>query len=265
MPQIQQKRRLSTRQEIDPTEESRQLLYGDRGDGFYTVGAEIAVGRWESTGAGRDCYWSRLDDEQSPLAVHFGLSGGMLTVRDGDYEIEVRGCGTWVYIEEEESILSDDATNPKEDGFYRVGVEIASGRWESDGTGDDCFWTRLDDQQDPLAVHFGLAGGVMTVRENDAEVSMRDCGEWLYIEEEKNVLAEDAAESKSDGFYRVGVEIVPGRWESDGTGDDCFWARIDDQQDPLDVHFGLAGGSMTILESDFEVHMRDCGEFELSE
>jgi seryl-tRNA synthetase len=73
---------------------------------------------------------------------------------------------------------------------------------------------------------------------------------------------ETLTESKGDGFYTVGDEIAAGRWRSTGTGDGCYWARYDSNQDILDNHFGNAGGSMTIRSSDYEVEFDDCGTWE---
>lgn len=64
---------------------------------------------------------------------------------------------------------------------------------------------------------------------------------------------------KSDGFWTVGVEIAPGTWTSSGVGDGCYWARLTQNQDIIDNHFGAAGGSITIRASDYEVEFDDCG------
>jgi hypothetical protein len=231
-------------------------------DGFYTVGVEIAPGRWESTGDGDDCYWQRLDDQQETLDNHFGAAGGTVTILVSDYEVQFKDCGTWEYVEVREDEPANDPTAERGNGFYTVGVEIAPGRWESTGDGDGCYWQRLDDQQETLANHFGAAGGTVTILETDYEVQFKDCGTWEYVEGLERELAPDAMDPKDDGFYTVGVEIAPGRWESTGDGDDCYWQRLDDHQDTLDNHFGAAGGTVTILESDYEVQFKDCGTWE---
>ncbi len=69
-----------------------------KGDGFYTVGVEIAPGRWKSTGTESGCYWARLDAFQNTLGNHFGNSGGTATIRASDYEVEFNGCGMWEYL-----------------------------------------------------------------------------------------------------------------------------------------------------------------------
>lgn len=68
--------------------------------------------------------------------------------------------------------------------------------------------------------------------------------------------------ARGDGFYTVGDEIAPGAWRSTGTGDGCYWERLDADQDILDNHFGDAGGTVTIRSSDYEVHFDDCGAWE---
>ena len=70
-------------------------------------------------------------------------------------------------------------------------------------------------------------------------------------------LAPDAP--KGDGTYIVGDEIRPGSWESDGSGDSCYWSKIDDDLDVIENHFGLAGETITIGPSIHAVQFRNCG------
>ena len=151
---------------------------------------------------------------------------------------------------------------PKGNGFYTVGTEILPGKWRSSGSGDGCYWVRLDANQGILDNHFGTAGGTVNIRVTDYEVEFNDCGTWTYVENEVKVLQENAAEPKGTGFYTVGVEIVPGRWQSTGTGDGCYWARLDGNQNLIDNHFGNAGGTITIGQNDYEVEFNDCGTWE---
>jgi len=157
------------------------LLASPKGDGFYLVGVEILPGKWHCTGTGDGCYWARRDSNQDLINNHFGYAGGTVSIRPTDYEVEFNDCGTWEYVENAEKVLRPDATAPKEDGFYTVGVEIAPGRWHSTGTGDGCYWARLDGNQNLLDNHFGNAGGTVTIRPTDYEVSFEDCGMWEYL------------------------------------------------------------------------------------
>jgi hypothetical protein len=151
---------------------------------------------------------------------------------------------------------------PKSSGFYLVGVDIAPGKWHSTGHGDGCYWARTDSTGKLLGNHFGFAGGTVTIRPTDYEVELNDCGRWEYVENVEPVLQADATEPKGNGFYTVGIEIAPGRWRSTGSQEDCYWARLTGNQDIIDNHFGMAGGSVTILASDYEVEFNDCGTWE---
>jgi hypothetical protein len=151
---------------------------------------------------------------------------------------------------------------PKRNGFYEVGVDILPGKWRSDGTGTSCYWARRDVNQRTLDNHFGLAGGTVNVRATDYEVQFRDCGTWTYVENEIPELQPNAENPKGDGFYTVGIEIVPGRWKSTGTQSSCYWARLDGNQNTLDNHFGNAGGTVTVRASDYEVYFNGCGTWE---
>lgn len=162
------------------TIEAYGVLAAPKGNGFYTVGQEILPGKWRSSGGGGSCYWARLNANQELLDNHFGLAGGTVNIRPTDFEVEFNGCGTWTYVENEVPVLADNAAEPKGDGFYTVGVEIAPGRWESTGTGDGCYWARLDGNQNILDNHFGSAGGSITIRPNDYEIEFNGCGTWEF-------------------------------------------------------------------------------------
>lgn len=70
------------------------------GDGTYLVGAEISPGRWRSTAEGqRFCYWARRKYDGILLGSYYGLPGIELRIFANDYEVELDGCGTWVFID----------------------------------------------------------------------------------------------------------------------------------------------------------------------
>lgn len=70
---------------------------------------------------------------------------------------------------------------PHGDGFHTVGEEIGAGLWRSNGSGDSCYWARLNSNQDILDNHFGSAGGSVRIRPSDYEVRFEDCGTWEYV------------------------------------------------------------------------------------
>ncbi|MEZ4519495.1 MAG: hypothetical protein R3C44_22580 [Chloroflexota bacterium] len=162
------------------TVEAYGSLAAPKGNGIFTVGTEILSGKWRSTGTREDCYWARYDSNQNILDNHFGWAGGTVNIRPSDYEVEFLDCGTWDYVENEVLVLQGDASEPKSDGIYTVGLEIAPGRWQSTGSQDNCYWARLTANQDIIDNHYGNAAAV-TVRPNDYEVVFWDCGVWEYL------------------------------------------------------------------------------------
>ena len=68
-------------------------------DGTYLVGAEIAVGLWRSlSNEQRFCYWARRKYDGILLGSYYGLSGTDLRIYESDYEVELDGCGTWIFM-----------------------------------------------------------------------------------------------------------------------------------------------------------------------
>lgn len=65
--------------------------------------------------------------------------------------------------------------------------------------------------------------------------------------------------SRSDGFYLVGSEFSPGLWRSQGAGDSCYWELTSKTGKIIDNHFGMAGGTMYVRPTDFQVRLEDCG------
>lgn len=72
-------------------------------------------------------------------------------------------------------------TTPRGDGFYLVGVDIAPGVWRSQGTGDRCYWEIDTRTGDIISNHFGMAGGTMYIPSTAFQVSVEDCGSWIYL------------------------------------------------------------------------------------
>jgi hypothetical protein len=68
--------------------------------------------------------------------------------------------------------------------------------------------------------------------------------------------------TKGNGFYLIGVDIAPGIWRSQGSGDGCYWAVTRATGDIIANHFGMSGGTAYIPESGFQVEFNDCGMWE---
>ncbi|PKO00659.1 MAG: hypothetical protein CVU43_14030 [Chloroflexi bacterium HGW-Chloroflexi-5] len=64
---------------------------------------------------------------------------------------------------------------------------------------------------------------------------------------------------RGNGMFLVNVDIAPGVWRSDGKNDDCYWKVSTSTGDIIKNFFGMAGGTIYIPESAFEVELQDCG------
>ncbi len=73
---------------------------------------------------------------------------------------------------------------PKDDGNYRVNVDIAPGQWYSSYsmTDDGCYWARINSSGDIIANHFGVAGITVYVAPTDTVVQFDGCGTMYYID-----------------------------------------------------------------------------------
>lgn len=67
---------------------------------------------------------------------------------------------------------------------------------------------------------------------------------------------------KSDGFYLIGTEIMPGVWRSTGNSDRCYWSVTQANGEIIDNHYGMAGGTAWIAEYGFQVEFSRCGNWE---
>lgn len=66
---------------------------------------------------------------------------------------------------------------------------------------------------------------------------------------------------KNDGFFLVGVDIAPGIWRSNGTGNDCYWEITTKTGDTISNHYGMSGGTMYIPTTAFQVRLERCGDW----
>lgn len=66
---------------------------------------------------------------------------------------------------------------------------------------------------------------------------------------------------RGNGIYLVGVDIAPGVWRSDGTGDRCYWEISTAQGKIINNHYGMSGGTAYISNTAFQVTFDDCGNW----
>lgn len=149
-------------------------------DGTWEVGTEVRPGTYRATAVGT-CSWTRLGEPvhalEAVLGSHVGAGPRLLTVGKRDRAIRSSGCGRWT---SDLSQVTLDRT-VFGDGDFLVGVDIAAGRYMSDGTGT-CAWTRLSGfgGTPEEVVQSGLATGPqeVTIRSSDRGFASSGCGGW---------------------------------------------------------------------------------------
>ena len=125
-------------------------------------------------------------------------------------------------------------------GTYKVGTQVKPGLYKATGTGNSCYWERLDGFSGSLddinANHFGSANVYVQITSRDVGFKTEGCGSWKQV---SNSGAKSSTISK-DGNYRVGIDIKPGLYQGSGGGA-CYWANLD----------GFTGDLDDIIENDF--------------
>jgi hypothetical protein len=153
-------------------------------DGFYVVGLDIAPGVWKSTGQGARCYWARQSVNQDLLDNDLGFAGGAVTIRPEDFEFYTSGCGTWAMLDTNNlpALPIEQQRAPKKDGNYIIGLNMAPGRWRSNGAGDACYWAKTTVTQDIIDNHLGAASTIVEIAPTDFQFHAHRCGVWTLTD-----------------------------------------------------------------------------------
>lgn len=80
----------------------------------------------------------------------------------------------------------------------------------------------------------------------------------------RQIAAERAAGLRFfGGVYEVGVTVQPGRYQTTGPVENCYWERLDAAGEIIDNNFVSAATQVqvTIAPTDFAIHVDGCGEF----
>jgi len=73
---------------------------------------------------------------------------------------------------------------PRDDGVYRVGIDIAPGWWkatEDATTAQSCYWARSNSNGEIIANLFGYGGTRVYVATTDYAVEFSGCGVMVYL------------------------------------------------------------------------------------
>ncbi|RJU02984.1 hypothetical protein D6T65_02455 [Arthrobacter frigidicola] len=179
-----------------------------------------------------------------------------LTTTDGGKQITARVYAKASYYETR-STLSAAVAIPAVpvvvlggDGTYRVGTTLKPGLYKATGTGDDCYWERLNgfsgSFDDINANYWGPAKTYVQILPTDVGFMTDGCGKWTTV----TSAGARATSITADGTYRVGIDILPGTYYGYGTGDDCYWETLSgfsaDFDDLIDNYWGSQRTIVTI-------------------
>ncbi len=77
-----------------------------------------------------------------------------------------------------------DIQTPRADGVYKVGVDIAPGRWKSISDAienQSCYWARISSDGSIIDNFFGYGGTTIYVNASDFAVEIKDCSLMVYL------------------------------------------------------------------------------------
>ena len=152
------------------------------GDGVHVVGTDIAPGTYRNSSSSGGCYWERLSGFGGTLdeiiANEFAEHRQLVTIEGTDVGFSSEDCGTWT---QDLSRITGSPTAPFGDGMYIVGVDIAPGTWQNDGS-SGCYWARLSgfshESADIIANEYSDDQQTVTISSGDVGFESDDCGTW---------------------------------------------------------------------------------------
>lgn len=168
---------------IDPTNKPAlpiEKQAAPKKDGFYVIGWDIAPGLWRSTGTGANCYWERQNVTQDIIDNDIGFAGGAAMIQPTDFVFYTKGCGDWVMLDSNNlpALPADKQQAPKKDGIYIIGLNMAPGKWRSNGAGEKCYWEKLTNTQEIIDNHLGVASVIVDIAPTDFQFKTEGCGVW---------------------------------------------------------------------------------------
>ena len=149
-------------------------------DGTYKVGSGIKPGLYKATGTGTFCHWETLDGFTGSFdeinSIYLGTANTYVRITSSDKGFTTNGCGNWIAAPKSGA----NASMITKDGTYRVGIDIKAGTYVSNGKGNMCYWTTLDDFtgnfDDVRAIHFGSAKTIVEIPSDVKGFHVEGCG-----------------------------------------------------------------------------------------
>jgi Big-like domain-containing protein len=157
------------------------------GPGLKVVGQDIGEGLYRSNNAAAAaCSWQRLSGLGGSAGeiIAFDLGGGpaVVAISTSDVGFNSSGCVTWFQVT---GPITTSLTAPFGVGTYIVGKDVATGTWQSDGSGSGCSWARLSGfggtPGEIVASFSGSAPATVTIAAGDRGFKSRGCGTWTKI------------------------------------------------------------------------------------
>ena len=244
------------------TVDAEESVYGD---GVYDVGFDIEPGTYVSGDFRETCYVQLVDYQI--VRRNFAFVGrAVLTIRETDVEFYSTACGFW---ELKSADNEDEPVSEFGSGTFEIGVDIEPGIYVGSENDGRCFWYTVDDftfvftaQTEPEIIWWRQGSPIAVIDEDDTGFYSARCGSWIKVPEEE--LGGRTREF-TNGSYLVGLEIVPGTYESDGGDAECTWLRIAPFTSQLGDHSGGYASHgpqiVTILKSDYGFYAVGCGEW----
>jgi len=174
------------------------LLSGCLGAGTYVMGPAPAPGDYQAglwhTKGGDGCYWARLSGFGGSLdeiiANDFSTGGPRyVQVDPTDAGFETSGCDPWFrYGVDAEPGPQAIPGQPFGRGDYKIGYEVAPGRYQSAGPtepGGYCYWARLRGfhgiLDDIITNNIGQGAMVVDIGASDAGFTSDGCQPWVKV------------------------------------------------------------------------------------
>ncbi|MFF4158450.1 hypothetical protein [Streptomyces sp. NPDC001678] len=117
-------------------------------------------------------------------------------------------------------------------GTFQVGSDIKPGTYRSAGNKEGCYWERDKDSKgeaDSILANDNAVGtSYVTIAASDKIFKSSGCKGWNLVTDAKGAGTTPATEARGNGMYRVGLDIAPGTYTSQGNKEGCYWERDKD-------------------------------------
>lgn len=149
-------------------------------------------------------------------------------------------------------------------GTHFVGTGVPAGLYRSlSGVGASCYWARLANfsGQSSAIIANGLGGGpsVVQIAPSDVGFESSGCAPWTEL---IGPVTTSPTQPFGEGTFVLGIDIIGGTWQSNGSGSSCYWERLRDfsgRNDIIANYFGNSPAIVTISASDAGFRSSGCG------